>query len=221
MDITQRRHYEEELERSAGEKAALLRELQHREKNSFAMISALIKLQSDRMDSKEMKSTLEDLLGRIDSLGNLYEMLYRSGETTRVRMDEYFGGMIDSLERMYLSAVKRIAVVRSIEPFEMGVKHASYMGLILNELLTNALKYAFPGELAGSVEVRLEARGDRFDLMVTDDGTGLPHGFNPERSPGFGFTIIRMLTEQMGGSFSIERVARTGFRVSVPAGSGK
>lgn len=216
MDITGRKRIERDLEGALEEKAALLRELQHRVKNTFAMISSLIQIESGRAGSGAVRTVLEDLLGRIGSLNELYAMLQPSGETARVALDEYYRRVIASLGRMYLSGSRGVAITNRISPVQVNVKSATSAGLILNELLTNALKYAFPGGRAGTVEVTLENRGADFELTVSDDGVGMHEGFDPGAHTGLGFTIIRMLVKQLAGSFTFERGAKTEFRVKVP-----
>jgi len=215
-DISRRKRYERELESAASEKGVLLGEIQHRVKNSFAMVASLIHLESDRVNSQEARSTLMDLHARVKSLSDLYAMLFRSGDSARVLLDEYCGQVIDSLGQMFLAGAKKVMVEKKLDRVQCDVKSATSVGLILNELLTNAFKYAFPAGKTGSVEVRLEARGDRFVLTVSDDGIGPPPDFDPERSAGFGFTIIRLLSRQLDASLCFERNSRTVFWLSVP-----
>jgi PAS domain S-box-containing protein len=216
LDITERKKAEKALLDSAEEKQALFRELQHRIKNTLAMITSLANLEADSADNPAVREALDNIRGRISSLSNLYSMLYASGETREVRLDQYIQAIGKSVMAAYVPEGSRINFdVRAAEA-SVNTKTASSLGLVINELLMNAFKYAFEGRSGGSVRVSLRRRDDGIEIVVADDGRGLPDDFSLEKSRGFGLRLAWMLVKQMKGSLVFERGAGTTFRMKVP-----
>lgn len=215
-DITERKHAEEALALAMEEKNALFRELQHRVMNTLAMISSLANLEADSADNPAVHEALDSIKGRINSLSNLYSMLYTSGETREVRLDQYARAIGDSVMAAYSTESSGIGLEMKAEDISVSTKTASSLGLILNELLVNAFKYAFAGNEGGTIRVAVRRCGDDLELMVADDGKGLPGEFDPSKSTGFGLRLTWMLAKQMKGSLSFERGAGATFRLRVP-----
>ncbi len=215
-DITERKRWEEELTAALEEKQALLRELQHRIKNTLAMIVSLTNLESNRTENPEAREALDTLRGRIDSLSNLYTLLFESGEPREVRLDRYVSAIGESIMKSYASSEVRIGLEVRADEIAVGAKFASSLGLLLNELLMNSFKYAFKEADEGLVKIDLARRDDVLIIEVEDNGVGLPEGFDPEKSPGFGLRLAVLLTRQMDGAFEFESGAGTKFRVKLP-----
>jgi PAS domain S-box-containing protein len=199
-DITERKLSEALLQKSFREKAELLRELQHRVKNSFAMISIMINLATNNTDSPEGKTALRELELRVGSVSELYSILYESGSFTEVRLDMYCSAVAHAV----IGLSGDISLASDMEAIIVPAKQAAPVGLILTELLTNTVKYAFPEGRKGSVALRLGKTGDTATLEVSDDGAGLPAGFDPTGSAGIGLKLVLGLTEQIGGSFRMD-----------------
>jgi PAS domain S-box-containing protein len=214
-DITERRRAEAALEAALEEKNALFRELQHRVKNSLTMITSLVGLESEQARDAATKEALENLRGRINTLSNLYAMLYSGGETKDIRLDRYIQAIAQSLMDAYMQGEKRVDLGLSLADISIDAKKASSYGLILNELVTNALKYAFPGDRRGAIEVVLETRNGETVLEVADDGAGLPADFDMEKSRGLGLMLVRMLARQLDGSVECIRDGKTRFIVTL------
>lgn len=214
-DIKERKLQELELQRALEEKQSLLRELQHRIKNTLAMIASIINLEADNATDETTKSTLNDLRGRISSLSNLYALLYASGEVRQVSLGRYIRSIGESIMEAYNSEDSRICFEYHIDNIVIDTRRASYLGLILNELLMNALKHAFPGHKKGNVEIALFPNDETLILEVADNGIGLPDGFDPARSRGSGIRLVMMLTKQMNGVFECENIPGARFRVKV------
>jgi PAS domain S-box-containing protein len=216
-DISDRIKAETELRKAVEEKGALLQELQHRVKNNLAMISGLIGLESIRSGDNKVIAVLKNLRNRISALEKLYSSLYHTGNVREIRLDNYISEIADSIIKTYVSELQNLKIVTDLEPIVVSIKHAASIGLITNELLVNALKYAFPDGREGVITVTLKVSGPGYELTVTDNGIGLPPGFDLKSSTGSGIMIVDMLVEHMEGAFDFEAGEFTGFKVTVPS----
>jgi two-component system CheB/CheR fusion protein len=200
VDITELKRTEEEHGRLLVENQGLLAELQHRAKNSFNMISAMINIAASAAGSDAVKTALDDLDNRVNSVSTLYSLLYSSGSFSEVELDKYCEG----IARPLIGLSGSIALDLALDSIKLPVKEAAPVGLIVTELITNALKHAFPGGRQGRIELRLSRAGDRVSLLVRDDGTGLPARAEDGQKPGMGLHLVRSLTAQLKGSFRVE-----------------
>ncbi len=191
------------LQTAFQENRNLLGELQHRAKNSFAMIFGMISLALNDGVSAETKNALEDLASRVRSVSELYSLLYSSGTFTEVRLDEYCARIAAPL----VGILGNITLKTEMESITVPVKEAAPIGLILTELLTNAGKYAFPGGRRGTITIALKKSAAGACLEVRDDGSGLPAGFDFSGSAGMGLNLVRSLAGQINGSFRMENGA--------------
>ncbi len=216
LDITDRVRAGEELERALHDKEELLRELQHRVKNSFINISSLIEMEADRALDEKTRTVLGDLSGRINSMGELYTMLHEIGTVNRVSLGEYCGQVVKSLSMSYAEINGTVAVSTELEDIDVSVDLAAPLGLILTELLTNAYKHAFPGRDGGTIRVTLRKKGDSAELSVADTGDGLPDGLDVHKSGSMGLELVRALTGQLTGSLAVISGNETVFSVTFP-----
>ncbi|MEI6386955.1 MAG: CHASE domain-containing protein [Spirochaetota bacterium] len=198
-DIGKRLATEAELQRLSMENQTLLAELQHRVKNSFNMISSLVSLTTEEVESEEAQEALAELEGRVRSISQLYSLLYQSGSFSEVRLDTYCAEVISAL------SVFRGRIHFSAELDELPVQAplALPIGLILTEVLTNCLKYAFPENRPGQILVSLRKTEVGAELTVRDTGIGLPADFSQESQEGMGMKLIMGLSRQIDGVFSI------------------
>jgi two-component sensor histidine kinase len=203
------------IELALEEKNSLFHELLHRIKNSFVMISSLFLLESRRQSDPGTQTLINNLGHRIKALEELYALLHNASDIERVQLDEYLDRIIHTYGNM--SDATQISVQRQLESIDIDIRRAAPVGLILNELLANAFKYAFPDGNPGTVYVELKKALDDIELLVSDDGIGLPTDFDPIASPGFGMQLIRMLTKQLRGKVSCDRLPHTTFRLVLPA----
>jgi len=215
-DVSDRIKAETELIKVIEEKDALLRELQHRVKNNLAMISGLIGLESIRSGDDKVTAVLKNLRNRISALERLYSSLYHTGNVAEIRLDTYISEITDSITKTYISEVQNIRIITDLEPIVVSIKQAASIGLITNELLVNALKYAFPDGMDGVITITLKTSGSGYELAITDNGAGLPEGFDIKNSTGSGVMIIDMLAEHMEGAFTALTGEFTIFRITVP-----
>ncbi len=216
QDITERKKTEEKLEMIVKEKEALLREIQHRVKNNLVMISGLISLESFRAQGNEAVRLLSSLRSRIGALEQLYTSLIQSGDIKVVRIDRYITEIVQSIMNTYVSGIHNIQVETELEPLEIPFRNAGSIGLIINELVINALKYAFPDGMDGKIVIGLKSGRSGYEVYVRDNGAGLSPGFDVENPAGSGIMIIKMMVEHMGGALSVASDTSTEFRISIP-----
>lgn len=220
-DISSRKSAEEAAQRDCKEKAALLHELQHRIKNSMATIVGLINMEQERWEENDVRAMLQTIGDRVRSIASLYTMLHASGSTNLVYLDEYLERITCTLMGAHLSGQSRVTSDVTAQAIVCSTRQAVPIGLIANELITNALKHAFPLGREGHVSVTLHQEGSAAVLCVTDDGVGLPEGFDLGQSNGLGTELVRMLVEQLRGSLSCACFGTTVFRVVIPLAAGE
>ena len=215
-DITANRLTEESLASALIEKESLMRELQHRVKNTLAMITSLISLELGQSDNPEVKKSLKTIEGRVMVLSNLYHILYTGEGASGLPLDSYLKTIIGSVTSGYGESARNISVKTDFQNIEIDPKRATSIGIILNELLTNSIKYAFRGRESGTVNVALRMVDGRIKLQFSDDGEGLPEDFNSELSAGLGLKLINLLASQMKGEFRIANGDESSFEVALP-----
>lgn len=214
-DITERKRAEKALEEALVENRTLLHELRHRVKNSIAMIASMVALEAGRVSSGEAREALDDMRNRILSLSHMYDMIHSTGESTTVRLDSYLQRIVRSLSETLAYDRERIEIRARCENLVIETQRAALFGLIVNELVTNAVKHAFPGGGSGTVSIELAAADCGISLSVADNGVGLGESFDIERSEGLGMKLVRLLARQMKAELSVERSGGTRFSILV------
>jgi len=218
QDITDRKLAEQQLRESLAEKELLLREIHHRVKNNLQVVSSLVSLQADALTDPRFREVFNDVRDRVRSMGLVHEKLYQSGGLSRLNFADYAAGLTRSLWNVHGAVGARVKLKLEVEPVALSVATAVPCGLILNELLSNALKHAFPSG-GGTVTVGLtrEPASGRLCLQVRDDGVGLPTGFDWRHARSLGLRLVQMLTAQLDGSVEAGPGPGTEFRVSFAA----
>jgi len=211
-DVTASAQAEEGLRRTVESQELRMQEIQHRVKNSLNVVSSILRIEKDGLADEKAQAVFADAITRIRSIAAVYEHLARSDDHTSVAFDLYVRDIVDSVFASE-SVGAGIALRSELEPARLDAKRAVPLGLILNELLTNALKYAYPSGGPGEIRVALAAEDGFLSLRVEDDGAGFAPGFDPASSTGMGMTLVRMLSEQVGGELEVE--GRRGTRISV------
>jgi two-component sensor histidine kinase len=196
-DITRRLEHEAEILDSLREKEVLLREVHHRVKNNLQVISSLVALQAEQLRDREDRQKMQETQQRIQSMAQLHELLYQSGNFASIELREYLGHILDELETAWPLVVHRISLERDLDSFPASIEIAMPVGLILNELVTNSLKYAFRDGRRGTLSVRLRQHDGSAILSVTDDGPGLPAGVTIDGAETLGFLLVRSLAQQI------------------------
>lgn len=217
LDITARKNTEIEVRRQLEQKEIILKEIHHRIKNNLANIENLLHLQSSSAVSDEVQSALQKATGRVSSMRVLYDKLLQTEEYQDTSAKYYLENLIDDIMSLYPLS-DRIRLQKNIDDFILDSKRLFLMGLITNELITNAMKYAFTGRYEGLIQVTLKLNDDCVTLAVEDNGNGLPENFDMEKSGGFGLTLVGILSQQLKGTFSLEAkngtLARIEFHIS-------
>jgi PAS domain S-box-containing protein len=215
-DVTDRVGAEERIRGLLKEKELILKEAHHRIKNDMGIVSGLLALQADAMELPAAREGVLKAAGCVRSMELLYERLYRTEGTGRLSAREFLGELIDGIS-MILPHRAGIRVESRIADVELESRKLSTIGIIVNELATNAVKHAFEGRESGVIGIALTEDGDRLTLLVQDDGIGLPVREAIVESGGFGLELVRHLAEQLGGALEIERGGGTAFRIAFEA----
>jgi len=208
VDITERKRFESQLRDQLRERDVLLQEIHHRVKNNLQVISSLINLQLNRMEPGGSYNALQECSLRVLAIAHIHEQLYVSKDFTRVPFSEYAYNLAGVVFRTTGVSPSRVRLELDLKPTSVAVDTAIPCGLILSELITNALKHAFPDDRAGRVRVELgEVDERRLFLSVCDDGVGLPAGFDLARCESLGMQLIQTLAAQVDGelAFTSER----------------
>ncbi|EWY37401.1 hypothetical protein N825_17480 [Skermanella stibiiresistens SB22] len=184
------------------QKDMLMREVNHRVKNSLHMIASLLSLQGDGIDDPETRRQFADAHNRVSTVAQLHQRLYQTDKLQSVEFDQYLHGLCDDLSEFMLSEGEEYTIEVTADPAELSTDRAIPLALIVNELVTNAFKYAYPPGAEGTIQVsftRQENGG--YLLVVADDGVGLPAGFQPLNG-GLGMTIVTSLCLQLSANFA-------------------
>lgn len=212
LDVTQRKRIEEERDAALESHRLLLRELNHRVMNHLQMITAMLGLQGARQADPAVRADFEKAIQRIQTLAGLHGQLYRDDDVEAIDIGTYLTGICDGLRGAVLPE-SRIELLCEAAPLRLAIDQAVPLGLIVSELATNAVKYAFRDGRAGKVVVRLVAEGDRARLSVADDGCGMPPSAG-ERGSGIGLGMVKALARQLGGVLEQDGSPGTVYRLS-------
>ena len=202
-DITDHKQAHEEIKKQLLEKQIILKETNHRIKNNFATVEGLLQMQAESIDHPETQYALQDAVGRIQSMRVLYDQLLIRDEQKELSVRDYIENLADSILASFPDS-DRITLEKQIVDFPLASNRLFSVGIIINELLTNAMKYAFKGKESGRLWISIEKDNGHARLIVKDNGTGLPAGFDASESQGFGLMLVTMTSEQLGGSFTLK-----------------
>jgi two-component sensor histidine kinase len=217
-DVTQRQQAEAQLHASLQEKEALLKEVHHRVKNNLQIISSLLTLQADQVNDPGALELLRESRNRVRSMAQIHETLYRSADLSRADFAAYIESLGSQLFRSYAVDPGRVRWHAEVAPVSLDLDRAIPCGLILNELISNALKHAFPEGRSGEIVVRLYVTPEgMYTLVVSDNGVGLPEGRNARPTGSLGLQLVATLARQLRGRLELERHGGTTFRLTFPA----
>ncbi|MCK5672505.1 MAG: ATP-binding protein, partial [Spirochaetales bacterium] len=203
MDTTDRKHLEEEIKHQLTDKEIILKEAHHRIKNNFASIVSLLSLQVNSISNPEAISALQDAIGRVSSMQILYEKLLLTDNYNVTSIKQYLENLIDEIISLFPDNIN-ISLKKQIDDFELDSKRLVPIGIIINELLTNTMKYGFPEKNSGLLHITVVKNNGNVTLSIQDDGIGLPDGFNIKKQKGFGLMLVKILSQQLKGNFTIE-----------------
>ena len=199
FDLSERFAQQANTEKSLREKDVLLREIHHRVKNNMQVISSLLQLQLGSIDDPVTQQIFKESQNRIEAMALVHEKLYQRLDLANIDMAEYVEGLVAMLLSAYGERCAHVNVVVQTQPALLDVDQAIPAGLVLNELISNAFKHAFPNQRRGELRVEIGPQDDgRVRLAVTDDGIGMPAGFDVENSTSLGLRLVNILSSQLG-----------------------
>lgn len=215
-DITEKRNAEIALRNAAAEKEALHKELLHRVKNSFNLIKSLIYLEREKIKDPKANKVLENIEMRIAALAQMYSILNDSGVSKKINLGVYLRQLTDTLSLTYIKNHEKLKVQQFYDNLFTTTRSATSVGLIVSELVTNSLKYAFPDEREGIITISLERIDNTVNITVSDNGIGVPEDFDIENSTGLGTQLVYMLTKQLNGTIRLNKDAGTSYTITFP-----
>ena len=220
-DITDSKEAEEKLKNSLKEKNILLQEIHHRVKNNMQIISSLLNLQSTYIDEKSALNVLKESQSRIRAMGMVHEKLYQSDNLAEINFADYIKSLINELYSSNYINSKLIKLKIDAEDIFLDINAAITCGLIINELITNIIKHAFPDLVdnpewlsknnQGNIYIKFCKNKDKYTLVVSDDGIGLPLDINFKNTKTLGLQLVNALVDQLDGTIKVNRVNGTEF----------
>ncbi len=217
QDVTTSRVAEEQIKSSLKEKEVLLKEIHHRVKNNLQIISSLLNLQSAEIEDPKASQKFRESQDRVKAMALIHERLYQSSDLAKIDFAGYVRSLTGHLLRSYKINANVIRLNLEVDSVPMNLDVAIPCGLIINELVSNAFKYAFPNGNTGEIRVHFgEQNNGTLKLIVQDNGIGFPENTNPEDSDSLGLKLVRSLTEQLGGSISYRDLNGFVCEISIP-----
>ena len=214
-EITRRLEAEGRIRTSLREKEVLLKEIHHRVKNNLQIISSLLNLQTGQIEDERAEALFRESQDRIRSMALIHERLYQSEDLARVDFAEYIRSLVGYLVRSYSAEAGSVRVETEVDDVSLGIDSAIPCGLIVNELVSNALKYAFPEGREGRIYVQLrEARDGGYRLVVSDDGVGFPEGLDFRMTESLGLQLVTTLLDQLEGRIELDSCKGTRFTMT-------
>jgi two-component sensor histidine kinase len=214
QDITERKMAEEQLKGSLREKETLLKEIHHRVKNNLQVISSMLHLQSARAVDREILTALKESQNRVDTMALIHEKLYHSKDLTVIPMAGYIRDLITNLYISFGISDEAIKAVIHVAEVSFNISTAIPCGLIINELVTNCLKHAFPAGRKGEIMLSLQPRPEgAYELIVRDNGVGFPENADFRDTESLGLKLVVSLSDQLDGTIELNRTGGSAFTI--------
>ena len=191
------------IKESLSEKEALLKEIHHRVKNNLQIISSLLNIQSRSITDEKAKEAILIGKNRVHSMSLIHQNLYDKDNLTGILISNYLPKLADDINNSYRTSLGDITILSDVDPLELDVDTVIPIGLIVNELITNCLKYAFPNNSDGVIKIRLKEIDNQLVLSVSDNGIGMPKEVEEQRVQAFGHKIIKAFKTKLGAQISI------------------
>jgi PAS domain S-box-containing protein len=213
-DISERKQAEEKIKATLKEKEILMKEIYHRVKNNMSVVSSLLRLQSSKVGDERYRAMFDDSASRIKTMAAVHEKLYQSENLTEIIFSDYIRDMVNNIYESYGQS-SRIKLITDIEAITLEVKASIPCGLIVNELITNSMKYAFPEGRVGEIMVSLhENDKDEIELTVGDNGVGMPEELDFRNTDSLGLSLVNALVEQLQGEVELIREKGTRYKIT-------
>lgn len=212
-DITDLRNAEKKLKKSLKEKETLLKEIHHRVKNNLMIISSLLNLQSHYIKDKEALDVFRESQNRAKSMALIHERLYQSTDLKNIDFGDYIRSLTTDLYHTMVSDPVRVKLDLDLEDVKIDINTVVPMGLIVNELVTNSMKYAFPTDESGYIKVELHRENENILLSVSDNGVGFPENIDYENTSSLGLQLVNNLIKQIDGELELDKRQGTTFTI--------
>lgn len=214
-EIAERRRAQEQIKASLDEKELLLKEVNHRAKNNFQLISSLLRIQSREIEDDRYSEIFNELSNRIQSIALIHQRIYQSPDLKKIDSHEYVASLANGLLRAYGCEKGQIHLNIETRGVPLNINTGIPCGLIINELVSNALKHAFPKGATGTIKISLRPMADnKIELIVRDNGTGFPADLDFRDSPSLGLQLVTTLAEnQLQGTIELNRNPGTEFKI--------
>lgn len=198
------------------DKEMLMKEIHHRVKNNLTVISSLLSIQASYIKDKETRDIFKEAENRARSMALIHERLYSSESLKNIEFSEYIQTLVQDLFHNYSTSADKIRLEIDVDRMDMDINTSIPLGLIINEMVSNALKYAFPQNKTGFIKIGLHHESNEYILEVSDNGVGLPEDFNADETDTLGMLLINSLVRQLDGSLELKREPGTSFRITFP-----
>ncbi len=202
-----------QLGKALSERESLLKEIHHRVKNNLQVIASLLYLQSDKTDDVSVKKLLEEGQGRVRSMALIHQKLYENDDLKHIPFEDYLSELVGEIKKTFGAAAEGVDLHIEAKNIQFDVDTAVPLGLIINELSTNAFKYAYTDKMGGALfSVKLEQNEGQYEMTVSDNGTGIPdEALNATQSSSLGLRLTRMLSDQLEGEYTFDNKEGTSF----------
>ncbi|MCW5671198.1 MAG: PAS domain S-box protein [Hydrogenophaga sp.] len=220
LDLSERKLSEKRIQDALQQKELLLREVHHRVKNNLQVIHSLLDLQALKSSDSELIGMLRDSQNRVRSMSLIHQTLYQSQNFAQVDFQRFLGELLPRLTEAYGSMSGQVAIEINAHDVKLPINEAIPCGLIVNELVSNALKHGFPNQQRGKISVDIRQQGERqIELCISDDGQGIPPTLDLSRTSSLGLQLVQLLTQQLHGQLDIQRENPTRFSLSFQLGT--
>lgn len=214
QDINKRKKLEGDLKKSLEEKDLMMKEIHHRVKNNFMIIQSLLQLQSRHIDNKGVLEIFKESQNRIKSMAFVHQRLYQHDNLKKINFGDYPETLASDIFKSYVRNPDQITLDIDTEDVTLDIDTAIPLGLILNELISNSLKYAFPKGKKGILTVKSYLKGNKYSLIVSDNGIGFPKDLDYENSDSLGLKLIYSLSDQIGADVKLDTTNGTRFEIT-------
>jgi PAS domain S-box-containing protein len=213
-NISIRKQAEDSIKDSLKEKEVLLKEIHHRVKNNMQIISSMLRLQSVHIHDERDIELIRDSINRVRSMALVHEKLYRSHDLAKIDFLEYLKSLTKELFKTYEANQEKIRLILDSRAIHLGIDKAIPCALIINEIISNALKYAFPDSRRGEIQIEFSRNERNFRLVMSDNGVGIPEDLDFRNTKSMGLQLVNLLTEQLNGEIELDRNNGTKFTIT-------
>ncbi len=219
LDLTERLHAEQKLRNTLQEKQVMIREIHHRVKNNLQVISSLLRLQSEKLDDEQTRCIFDECRHRILSIALVHDKLYQTQDFARINLAHYIRSLTSHLAHSYYYGKEKIRIRTHLDDFVVDINRAIPYGLIINELVSNSLRHAFPNQVEGNIMIDMKKDQDFHFIRVRDDGVGFPDDIRIDNPDSLGLQLVNDLVKQINGRLILLREEGTEIKITIHVSS--